>query len=964
MPNELKNFLNTSTIHTASRRLPLEGATAGSATGSTMIWTLSGMVLASCGGGGGGGLSATRFFGIQVVDGPVYGAAVYFDTDGDDDIDEYDRAALQDQHGRPLYTTNIYGEVVVPRNFLNRAYIAEVDGAVDTSTGKPLSGTFRSLPDGGLASPITTLIMERIDVAPQGSKPAPQTVLTQIFGSDAQGDPRITIDDIRTLELYSLQNRTEATQFFRSATTPEEMASYKAWVITRAAIALSEIDKSSPTYLTPALRVAAVRTLVDDITTNDDATLMAIINPRQTAGELILAGKPIAAPDPSVYIRENEVFKIGDNGLDAEALFGFFDPQGNDPDEAPSAFTGIYVSSHAGFTPHGSMAAATPVPLMYSGARLAGNQYQGPLPATLPNVPPGETFYYISQENLPNLSFDPTPNTPDMHGVLGIRYFVFDGEKWSDKATLGIRVDDVETIAEVAVFENQPLHKPIAFPAAVNLKGYHLTGGYKDNAHFRIDEDGVLRWNRPSDFENPRDIGGDNRYEIEFFQTIDEGTADEYTHRYQTVIEVKNIGTEGSYNTNAFTFSPRSSIPSADLPAQFVQHIISGRAWRMPETGPFVMTYSISEYDRAEIAKRIPNVEDFYAALEAGLKRIEDNANIRFMEVSEREHDLPYIPFYIADLPGFFAGQAFNDDNPNGQGIFIDDNRVAIEARGEAPVSVHEFGHVLGLEHPFEASRGWPGDEGTRLNLNSIMSYGNVPFLQEADIAALQFLYGMPGTNFNGIEALLVGDKVVFPDHRYDYFRPELTPGGTTEVSAAEDTFFFFARLDNYTVNNSNPRRADKDGVPGTYSELTGADANHFEFFQNGPSVLIVSNTEFDYEAPARANNEYQLDLTMHESGGNRVQTNYRIKITDLTEQDIRVFEGVPIIANLSLYSLTGPTIRGEDSDEVMIRNDRVEFKSAPTVANPMDFDGDNVYEFTIFDASISIDFDVTVFDI
>jgi hypothetical protein len=51
MPNELKNTLNASTSLALSRHLPVTGASSGSG----MVWTLSGLALASCIGGGGGG---------------------------------------------------------------------------------------------------------------------------------------------------------------------------------------------------------------------------------------------------------------------------------------------------------------------------------------------------------------------------------------------------------------------------------------------------------------------------------------------------------------------------------------------------------------------------------------------------------------------------------------------------------------------------------------------------------------------------------------------------------------------------------------------------------------------------------------------------------------------------------------------------------------------------------------------
>ena len=128
---------------------------------TVFVWTISGIVLAACGGGGGGGGGLS--FGprptappVNVSDGPVSGARVYFDTDGDGEVS----AAEVQGDG---YRTGTDGQTDrLPLAYRGAAFVAIVDGAIDTDTGKTLSGSYQSIasPDGQhrIATPITDLI--------------------------------------------------------------------------------------------------------------------------------------------------------------------------------------------------------------------------------------------------------------------------------------------------------------------------------------------------------------------------------------------------------------------------------------------------------------------------------------------------------------------------------------------------------------------------------------------------------------------------------------------------------------------------------------------------------------------------------------------------------------------------------------------------------------------------------------
>ena len=485
MPNELKNALKASTNHTMSRQLPV----AGSSTVSVMVWTISGIVLASCGGGGGGGaggsglsVSGSGSNGggggdgptssgptgriARVVDGPVKDAAVYFDIDGDGEVSDSERAE-QTQNNRPMYMTDVDGYVSAPIEYEGRFFIANVDNATDTATGDTLSGEYQSLSTGGIATPITDLITDQIGAS--GSDADAQGVLDDIFGTDGL----VTVADIRDAEKYKIQEYDVPKPTLPSDPTDAQRAQYdrditkyKTSIIMKSSLALSEIDKDEAfTNLdSSTARVDALSQIFDDDPNNGDSALMARIDARVDAGREILGiSKPLAQPDSRVSpINEDSVFRFPQA---SEDIFGFDDPNGNSDDAAASRFTGIYVKSSVDF-PQADDDAHT-VNLLYDGSPLS--RHEGAGSDSLPdNLPPEAGFYYVSSENLSRLSISPSD---DDSGTLEVEYYVFDGEQWSDKASLEITVRPVDDPATDVAVGTQDL-------TAID-ENTDLTGGMK-----------------------------------------------------------------------------------------------------------------------------------------------------------------------------------------------------------------------------------------------------------------------------------------------------------------------------------------------------------------------------------------------------------------------------------------------------------------------------------------------------
>ena len=1009
MPNELKNALKASTSHVASnhimsRQLPA----AGSSTVSVMVWTISGIVLASCGGGGGGGggptvtgpttsdstdddgptpIEGPRDDIARVVDGPVEGAAVYFDMDDDGRVSSDERAA-QTQNNRPMYMTDANGYVSAPIEYEGHFFIADVDGAIDTATGDTLSGEYQSLSTGGIATPITDLITDRMR---EESNADAQGVLDDIFGADGL----VTVADILDAENYKILKLGEEAEkpTLPSDTADAEeqeeydrtLAKYKTSVIMKASLALSEIDKDDAfTNLeSPTARVDALKQIVDDDPNNDNEDLMERIDARVDAGreildEILERSKPLAQPDSSASsINEDSVFRF------TEDIFGFDDPNGNSDDAAASRFTGIYVKSSVDFSQADDDAHT--VNLLYDGSPLS--RHEGAESDSLPgNLPPEAGFYYVSYENLSSLSIRPSD---DDSGTLELEYYVFDGELWSDSASLEITVrEDVV----VEVYESALLEKPIEIDS-VDLQGYQLTQEYVDNAFFTIDEDGQIRWESVPDYETPRDSDSDNIYQIELSRT-NNGETD----RIQVEVRVQDIGDPEKSYVPALFFLP-VHIADDDLPSFKSQHLIHGFAWKMPQTGPLEITYSINT---AQLATTYSNDQDgiaqFHSSLDAALLSFEQAANLKFIEVAgnRNNEDVLHIEitFQSPDAP----------PKPSSATTYSERSTISFSHRDivilpeEVPdhhnyIIPHEIGHALGLAHPFTPETGggfnrdrlygtdsaWPGNPDYRRDLNreldSVMAYNPETYgLQEVDIEALQFLYGAPGTNFEGVQSIRLADS----------FATRLDAGPPTLTEINENT-----DLTN-GIKIADIIVTDPDG--GTFGtlEVAGTHAEFFEFRSGTQISQTLLNRELWLVLEEDESLEGITMLEVHVRIAEKHSTHtddIAIEVTenqpameyvafgaqDLTAIDETVNEGQSVIANLldldlGEIDLNEITIGGSDKDQVQIRPTQnggvLEFVSAPDFEAPEDDDKDNVYEITLYDDLNSIEVDITVIDI
>lgn len=318
--------------------------------------------------------------------------------------------------------------------------------------------------------------------------------------------------------------------------------------------------------------------------------------------------------------------------------------------------------------------------------------------------------------------------------------------KPSEGGTPPVTPQDVE----VAIYENHPLNKAI-----VDLEGdgsFALSKGYKDNKHFKIDSDGKIWWNKLADYEKPKDKGKDNIYEIKVIHTASDGTKTEV----EVEVTVGDIGPERvnealhASRRKVFGFSPTDLKPE-DLPSDYVQHLLGLDVWAMPKTGPLILTWAFSPkpnptYDALADGTRLDEIR---SKIESAMNELENYANIKFIEVEYEK--------YSTDLK-------ISISNTGDYGGRATVNSITFYAKTigkpDYSIAIHEIGHFLGLSHPFDADGDWKGDEQYRDDPSSIMSYyrgeKTTRGLQAEDIAALQFLYGAPGTDFEGVESLLI----------------------------------------------------------------------------------------------------------------------------------------------------------------------------------------------------------------
>jgi hypothetical protein len=340
-----------------------------------------------------------------------------------------------------------------------------------------------------------------------------------------------------------------------------------------------------------------------------------------------------------------------------------------------------------------------------------------------------------------------------------------------------------------SITENRPLYLPV-----YDFTGggsWRIVDGWRDNPLFRIDAaTGKLWFNsqpgyRVLNYENPQDEGADNIYDIRVERTA----ADGQREVVDLALTVQDIVRESNHDNSRgwayrFTYAQIKPLIEAqqDWTAEertYAGWLLKGKAWAMPEQGPLIITWGIDNRkwvykrgypDGLQTNERVPATDEEIAAYRAkilpALRIFEETINVKFIEVdffdTGRGADDSLLEFRLKE----------NDSSNNGAGPGPG-SYVGLHMDVRLDVILHELAHSFGLSHPFFDHRG--GDryvEGAfprsmtrdekggyliQTGFDSVMSYARPADrnLTEKDIKVLQFLYGAPNTDYEGLQDLL-----------------------------------------------------------------------------------------------------------------------------------------------------------------------------------------------------------------
>ena len=389
------------------------------------------------------------------------------------------------------------------------------------------------------------------------------------------------------------------------------------------------------------------------------------------------------------------------------------------------------------------------------------------------------------------------------------------------------------------IYEKHPLSKEIttfAIPTGFAGATLALSSGTLDNDLFTI-RDGKLWWISTPDYESPADADTNNIYQIEVTFT----KTDDTTTRQRYDLEVQDIGPGRHYydlNDNpdggvAFYLFRRANIPTPQEPGGLANYLIAGKAFVMPDEGSLILTWNFGSdlYLDAEFVR--PYLNRAFAAYEEVI-------DIKFVEVEHGSGEIE-----VSFLPPGTKGRANGSAHILGDVNFYFSKEQLRDLPSYYDTILHELGHMLGLKHPFDGSanswRYWLGSEDYRQSPDTIMSYARDrgQKLHEADIAALQFLYGAPGD-----------DDWISP--RSLGIAPEYVLRSIAETKKTEEAFFV-----------QFPFKLSESGrVTYSRSGFSLRDDDDSAFFQiDSDTGLLSLKQTLDYDDQVAKNNIYQVEV-------------------------------------------------------------------------------------------------------
>ena len=321
------------------------------------------------------------------------------------------------------------------------------------------------------------------------------------------------------------------------------------------------------------------------------------------------------------------------------------------------------------------------------------------------------------------------------------------------------------------IFENHPINKAILdlTPQAQTDSRYALTVNYGDNALFRVDGAGKIWFKASPDYETPDDGDSDRVYHIRVEHSHNAHGHSELEVTVQDVVrEVSATEWKNSSNENDYFLYDYEHVKDILPDNDFVKYLLVGSAYALPEEGPVIITWSLViptsdlSYFDEEATSEAPHdvgqstatqaqIDNHRDLLMRAFAEFEQVANVQFIEIEDTATIVGDIRVVISPT---VTSQGFSP--ASGTPIHIN-----IVTNAFYSTYVHEIGHSIGLKHPFEGGFAHNPAFRDRHDL-SVMNYGDTRLrkMTQNDIDALQFLYGAPGSNFDGLQAKLIDEGI------------------------------------------------------------------------------------------------------------------------------------------------------------------------------------------------------------
>ena len=408
---------------------------------------------------------------VYVVDGPVRDAVVYVDENNDGKIDAGDTLIGQ---------TDARGQIILPGVHVGKRILADLNGALDTFTGKKLTGVFARTTKAGesetVVSAFSTLV-EAVKVSEAGSaSPRSEAEIVDQLKTKLFGDLASTIsyEDLNNLDTHLAP--------LNGDTSLSAADSDKKALLSKVNAQLTQFIQNKGDALS-----AAADILADTFT----PTSLPDVTADQALSQETLSGRPIAVPEQPAALLEDQVYNI------PVSLWGYLDSYSNDGSGAPgTALVSIKITG------------------------LSDNDGNTPILRSAD----GSKIYAVGDVITANeLTALQIVSESETATSLQIDYTVSDGSKESRPARINIDVTPVNdlpiftSVTDVTVQENiaanSLIHTVVATDADSTTVTYSLLGA--DAQLFTIDANsGALSFKSSPDFEQPSAAAGTNVYSV------------------------------------------------------------------------------------------------------------------------------------------------------------------------------------------------------------------------------------------------------------------------------------------------------------------------------------------------------------------------------------------------------------------------------------------------------------------